>query len=435
MSYSPEKPFESYKWFFATKEPTESIADPTLLLGMIDKLASLENGITKYNSEAYAEAMKEMSKFVSTPVDIENRVGERNLIRNSGQYWKVFGLTPRHVPHRDRGIIKLTPFAKAIVEGNISQVDFASATIVSFKLPNPVTYTLEKDYHAWIENGLIIHPFKLILSVIRCLYHFDSLSSWLTNEELFSIIIPMAGDKQKAEFIAKYIIEFRVNPKVIDGWYDAVPQDNDKRFSGEFLRFLANFGFLSVDDSFYEEKNRAKGILSTFKFHYISELDEQISNLIEGNWSENEGEIMTMIRRLDINSTVVQSSTSRSNNRPNQARFRKEILASRPKCLLTNYDLPIVLEAAHIKPHAYGGDDEISNGFMLRADIHLLFDDGALRLELSSDREGYFNIKLSDKVLIEEYRELTKKTVKIPENVDIENIKWRYNNRFLGVLR
>lgn len=430
MSYSPEKPFESYKWFFATKEPTESIADPTLLLGMVDKLASLENGITKYSSEAYAEAMKEMSKFVSTPVDIEKRVGERNLMRNSGQYWKVFGLTPHH----NRGVIKLTPFARAIVEGDISQVDFASATIVSFKLPNPVTYTSKKDYYAWIENGLIIHPFKLILRVIRCLYHLNPSYAWLTNEELFSIIIPMAGDKQKAEFIAKYIIEFRVNPKIIDGWYDAVPRDNDKRFSGEFLRFLANFGFLSVDDNFYEEKNRSKGILSTFRFYYISELDEQISNLIEGSWPEDADEIMTMIRSLDINSTVIQSATSRANNRPNQARFRKEILASRPKCLLTNYDLPIVLQAAHIKPHAYGGDDEISNGFMLRSDIHLLFDDGALRLELSSDREGYFNIKLADKVLIEEYRELTKKPVKIPKDIDIENIKWRYNNRFLGIL-
>ncbi|MDO9831958.1 hypothetical protein Q7381_08810 [Glaesserella parasuis] len=47
MSYTPQKPFDEYKWFFATKAPTEALGDPALLLGLIKRIAPLSNtGIT-----------------------------------------------------------------------------------------------------------------------------------------------------------------------------------------------------------------------------------------------------------------------------------------------------------------------------------------------------------------------------------------------------
>jgi putative restriction endonuclease len=48
-----------------------------------------------------------------------------------------------------------------------------------------------------------------------------------------------------------------------------------------------------------------------------------------------------------------------------------------------------VLEAAHIRPYSKGGPHEIENGFLLRSDLHALFDDGYItvtterRLEVS----------------------------------------------------
>ena len=48
-----------------------------------------------------------------------------------------------------------------------------------------------------------------------------------------------------------------------------------------------------------------------------------------------------------------------------------------------------VLEAAHIKPYSVGGKHELSNGLLLRSDLHRLFDLGYvtitpdLRLEVS----------------------------------------------------
>jgi putative restriction endonuclease len=45
-------------------------------------------------------------------------------------------------------------------------------------------------------------------------------------------------------------------------------------------------------------------------------------------------------------------------------------------CAVTHeHSLP-VLEAAHILPHHVGGPNEVSNGILMRADLHRLFDRG-----------------------------------------------------------
>jgi putative restriction endonuclease len=63
------------------------------------------------------------------------------------------------------------------------------------------------------------------------------------------------------------------------------------------------------------------------------------------------------------------------------------------------HSLP-VLEAAHIKPYAADGPHEVSNGILLRSDLHRLFDKGYvtvtpdLRLEVSNRlKEDYSNGK------------------------------------------
>ena len=40
-----------------------------------------------------------------------------------------------------------------------------------------------------------------------------------------------------------------------------------------------------------------------------------------------------------------------------------------------------VLEAAHIKPYAVGGEHVLSNGLLLRSDLHTLFDRGYLGVD------------------------------------------------------
>ncbi|MEX2207188.1 MAG: HNH endonuclease [Myxococcota bacterium] len=46
-----------------------------------------------------------------------------------------------------------------------------------------------------------------------------------------------------------------------------------------------------------------------------------------------------------------------------------------------------VLEAAHIRPYAQGGDHRIDNGLLLRSDLHTLFDRGYLTMTSSGEVE------------------------------------------------
>ena len=69
--------------------------------------------------------------------------------------------------------------------------------------------------------------------------------------------------------------------------------------------------------------------------------------------------------------------------RPGQARFRNEILKVFGRCVVTGCTTREVLEAAHIVPHANGDENNQScpsNGILLRADVHTLFDLNLLRV-------------------------------------------------------
>lgn len=419
--YVPRVPFDGYKWYFATKAPTESLGDPAVLLGLINRIAPLENGIIRYSSIEFTTALMGLDRDIETTVDLSSRVGERNLMRNSSQYWKLFGL----IPLDSHGIIQLTPLAREIAAGKINQVDFAASMIVTFKLPNAVSYS-EKERWQWEQNDLVIHPFKLILSVMRELNRHNAEDGWLTNQELYKVIVPMAGDKKTASTIAEHILAYRKNPSMTDHWHDCVPRSNDKRFCGEYLRFLHNFGYVAKKDAAHANRDTAK-------YFYINELDCQIAELIEGRWAENSGDLIKMIQSSDIAGAVAMSSVSRANSRPGQQRFRHDLLSSIKRCPITGVDLPTVLQAAHIKPHAFGGPENVDNGLILRADIHCLFDAGLLSIK-PMNYGRICKIELSDPRVVANYREYNDKFFELPEITNMEYVEWRYDNRLLGIV-
>jgi len=68
------------------------------------------------------------------------------------------------------------------------------------------------------------------------------------------------------------------------------------------------------------------------------------------------------------------------------------------RCAVTCERTLPVLEAAHVKPFAAGGEHDVRNGILLRSDLHLLLDEGYvtvspdLRVEVSRKiREEYEN--------------------------------------------
>jgi len=67
--------------------------------------------------------------------------------------------------------------------------------------------------------------------------------------------------------------------------------------------------------------------------------------------------------------------------RRGQPKFRKALLkAYDSRCAVTRCDAEFALEAAHIIPYCGDDSDHVSNGLLLRADIHTLFDLGLLRI-------------------------------------------------------
>ncbi len=65
--------------------------------------------------------------------------------------------------------------------------------------------------------------------------------------------------------------------------------------------------------------------------------------------------------------------------RRGQPKFRKKLLSAyRRTCAVTGTSLPPILEAAHIVPYMGEKTNHVTNGILLRTDIHTLFDLGLL---------------------------------------------------------
>ncbi len=92
--------------------------------------------------------------------------------------------------------------------------------------------------------------------------------------------------------------------------------------------------------------------------------------------------------------------------RRGQQQFRDELRRRYlNRCLVTGCEVLAVLEAAHIKPHRGKNDDHPENGFLLRADIHTLFD-----LDLLGIEPDQLRVELHPNV-IKEYGYLIGKTL------------------------
>lgn len=68
--------------------------------------------------------------------------------------------------------------------------------------------------------------------------------------------------------------------------------------------------------------------------------------------------------------------------RRGQPKFRKKLLELYgARCAVSGWEPPEVLEAAHIRLHSESGINHTDNGILLRADLHVLFDEGLLRID------------------------------------------------------
>ena len=413
-SFIPIKPFPDFKWKWACWQCTEGLNDPVILLGVLMRMRKLEPLHVKYSSNEFAEELRDLSLATadSVGVDLARRTGERNLIRNSGQYWRAVGLLE---PGDRTGLIRLTDFGRKVADHEISQSEFAATTIQTFKLPNPNVQTKE-ECQEWLNHRLVLHPLRLLLQIQCELYKIEPQQAYIKTNELTKIIIPLSSTKNiTIQDYVKFLLWFRNDEISTIDWPDCTTNANDMRIAREFLIFLENYGY--VNKTGFTIREEEKYSINT---DIISEIQELVNTTIGDTSLET---ALDIIRITEITAEVERKRITQAThiNRPNQANFRKEVLKACQRCIISNVTMPEILEAAHIKPFKYNGEDTIANGFAMRVDIHTLFDAGHLRIDVDG------RIELSPKARMD-YGATIPPFIVIPNFINKEFIKWRWDN-------
>lgn len=97
--------------------------------------------------------------------------------------------------------------------------------------------------------------------------------------------------------------------------------------------------------------------------------------------------------------------------------FREAILkAFGGRCAISNYDVEEGLEAAHIVPYRGVHTNEITNGLLLRADLHTLFDRGLLTIDPITLR-----VQIASRLIDSSVGPINGQVIRLPEQPD----RWR----------
>ena len=418
--FIPQKPFMEFKWKWACLQCTEGINDPVVLLGVLSRMRKLESSGKnyKYSSQEFAQELIDLDndlKGSSVGVDLARRTGERNLIRNSGQYWKAVGLIPSG---STGGHIQLTEFGRKVADHEISQTEFSAITIQTFKLPNS-TIQNARECSLWDSHSLVLYPLRIILGTMLALGRFDLREEYLTVDELIKIVIPLSGYHAEIQDYANFVFWYRYGELDISNWPNCCPEANDKRIAREYMLFLANYGYLNIERTHENSNLTERYALNTTISDEINEI------LAKPITDETLQQALSDIRSTNIVSEVARKTINSAQYRPKQTQFRHDVLLKCQRCIITNVEMPEVLEAAHIKPHKYNGPEEVENGFAMRTDIHILFDTGNLRISV----DGL--VELSD-IARNNYGWTIPPKIVIPDYVNKSYLQWRWDN-YVGI--
>lgn len=114
--------------------------------------------------------------------------------------------------------------------------------------------------------------------------------------------------------------------------------------------------------------------------------------------------------------------------RQGQGKFRKDLLSAYgERCAVTGFDAPSALEAAHIDGYLGVRSNSVSNGILLRADIHTLFDLGLIAFEVQAG--GPPTVLLHPNLAGSSYEELRGRSLRIPDAASLQPDPERLNRQ------
>ncbi|MBD2148679.1 HNH endonuclease [Pseudanabaena sp. FACHB-1277] len=148
----------------------------------------------------------------------------------------------------------------------------------------------------------------------------------------------------------------------------------------------------------------------------LDEYTDQLINLPVESLEEIAIDRENIESKLDFNPENLTDARERTNRaivqRQGQPKFRSDLLkAYGGKCAITDCDAESALEAAHIFSYLGADTNHVTNGLLLRADIHTLFD-----LYLISIDPDTSKVVVSSSLLNTCYKELNGKPLKSPRD-------------------
>lgn len=145
-----------------------------------------------------------------------------------------------------------------------------------------------------------------------------------------------------------------------------------------------------------------------FTKYYQEEIKKINQEFIYPSAEESENYEAYVPSSKDERPRVIQTIFARRG----QQKFRDSIRDLHgDKCMITGCEILHILEAAHINPYKGKKDNHISNGLLLRSDIHTLFD-----LNLIAIHPQTLKVKVSKSLLSTEYEDFSNRDILIRDN-------------------
>jgi hypothetical protein len=405
----PTKPFKAYAWHWASVQPTEGLLVPPVYFGVLRAIRKWEG-----EPKSSPNIRDALSQVEDDTVGIRSknlqlaRDPERNLFRNSGQYWQALGLL-QDLP----GELQLTNLGRQVADGEIPVDDFVAATVRGLKLPNP-RIQKPRSVIEWEKAGVAIKPLTLILQILLALPRDSAGFSFITANELWRIIIPLAGVGSSVKSHVEAIVNHRSGKLNISAWPDCTPGANDPRSALEFALFLSYNGLLTLD-RVSKRKSEWRFVLEPPQrdlAHVILDTIPSEESIETASGRATDEQISVQVAR--VRRLVEQIA------RPDQAKFRRGCFEDHgQRCVLTSETTKEVLIAAHVMPVKYDGADLSENGLPLRADIHLLFDAGLIKIYPDGQVELHQSLDSSPT-----YSSLPS-NITLPAKLNPKNLEWR----------
>lgn len=118
----------------------------------------------------------------------------------------------------------------------------------------------------------------------------------------------------------------------------------------------------------------------------------------------------------ELNEEDLEYTYQKVKKRLGQSKFRKELLKAYDNtCAVTGCEVLEILEAAHIQPYSGAHTSTVTNGILLRSDIHDLFDSCNYEkslIHISAD----FKIEVHSSLKESEYWKYNGKEIQLPKN-------------------